>query len=62
MSWYRGVLGGDRFWFRVGMALFAARLVSRIWSKEPQVVAVERLAPGQSIQITSIAPAKKKRS
>ncbi len=51
----RSVVGGPRqaFWLRVGTAAGVAGWVLRKLKKEPQVLTLEQLRPGQSVTITA---------
>ncbi len=52
----RGVLGGSRPWMVVAAVLWGARLVRRASSRRPEVVSIERLKPGQTVQVTALQP------
>ena len=49
-----GLIQGRKPWAIVGIVVWTARLLTRLGTRRPQVVARERLEPGQSISITSI--------
>ena len=53
---YKGVFGGSRGWMAVGAMLWGPRLAKRVLGKSEQIIATERLLPGQSIQIEAIRP------
>jgi hypothetical protein len=49
-----GLLKGQRVWAVVGAVAWIIRLVARMASRRPEMVAREVLQPGQSITITSV--------
>lgn len=53
----KGVLGDDRFWRTVFLLITGRRVLRRILGSEPEVVAVEKLQPGQFVRIEAIDPA-----
>ncbi len=53
---YKGVLGGNRGWMAVGAVLWGPRLMRRMFGKQEEVVAVERLTAGQFVRLESIKP------
>jgi len=55
-GWDRGVLDGNRTWIVVGGAALIANLAGRALHREPEVVFLEKLEPGQSFRITHEAP------
>ena len=60
-SFNRGLLGDDRVWRVVFLALTGRRMLKRVLGSEPQLVATERIEPGATIQISSIDPLAAKR-
>jgi hypothetical protein len=52
----RGVLGNDRFWRFVAAVIFGRQLLRKVLGREPQLLSVERLDPGQSVHIAAIPP------
>lgn len=54
MALRRGVVGGNRGWMILAGVLWGARLLRRASSRRPEVIALERLQPGQSVQITAL--------
>ena len=52
----RGLLGGSRSWMIVAGVLWGARILRRASSRRPEVVALESLKPGQTLQVTAIDP------
>ena len=55
-GFYRGWLGGSRFWMLVGGAAWATRTFRRTFGKNVEIAAVEYLKPGQFVKITAIRP------
>lgn len=51
----RGVVGGSRGWMILAGVLWGARVLRRASSRRPEVVAIERLQPGQSVHITALS-------
>ena len=51
---YKGLLGGQRGWLAIGAVVWAPRLMKRILGRTEQVVATERLEPGQVLRIEAI--------
>jgi hypothetical protein len=51
-----GVLSGRRGWLAIGALVWSGRLLKRILSRPAQLVAVERLEPGQSLTVSALAP------
>lgn len=52
----RGLLGDDRFWRTIFMLMMGRRLLRKLAGSEPEVVALERLEPGQFVRIEAIDP------
>jgi hypothetical protein len=57
---YRGLLGGSRGWMAVGAVMFGTRLLRRIAGKHDEVLAVDKLKPGQAIRVDAIPPASRR--
>jgi hypothetical protein len=55
-SVYKGVLGGSRGWLAVGALVWGPRLVKKALGRNVQVVATERLEPGQALRIEANKP------
>ncbi|MEP7114770.1 MAG: hypothetical protein ABI862_15995 [Ilumatobacteraceae bacterium] len=53
-SIYKGVLGGSRGWMAVGAAVWGPRLMKKALGRTEQIVATERLEPGQALRIEAI--------
>lgn len=51
-----GVFGGRRSWLVLGLVMWIARFVKRLASRPSELVAVERLEPGQSITVSALDP------
>ncbi|MEX2626285.1 MAG: hypothetical protein WD225_05340 [Ilumatobacteraceae bacterium] len=51
-----GIFGQSTAWRVVAVVAFGAPLVRRLVAKRPDVVLIEELLPGESMQITPIAP------
>ena len=57
----KGLLGSSRGWRIVFGLIMAKRFWGKIMGKEPQVVAVDKLKPGQFMTIEAIGPKDKRR-
>ncbi len=53
---YKGLLGGSRGWMAVGAFVWGPRLLKKALGRNEQVVATERLEPGQALRIEAIRP------
>ena len=51
-----GFLGGSRFWFRVGIAVWSLRLLQRLAGNKPKTVYEAELEPGQTLVISDLRP------
>lgn len=51
---YKGLLGGQRGWMVLGAVVWAPRLLKKALGRTEQVVATERLEPGQALRIEAI--------
>lgn len=49
-----GLIRGRRVWAVVGGAAWVLRLLKKMSSRQPEIVAREVLQPGQTITITSV--------
>jgi len=56
---YKGFLGGNRGWMVVGAFLFGGKFIKRTLGRTEEVVAVEKLQPGQFLRIEAIPMATK---
>ncbi len=52
-----GIFGQSTAWKLVAVVAFGGPLLRRLVSKRSEVVLIEELRPGESMQITPIAPA-----
>jgi len=59
-AFYKGLLGGQRGWIVVGGALFIGRIMRKALGKNEEVVALEKLAPGQWMSLRTIPPTTKR--
>jgi hypothetical protein len=53
---YKGLLGGRRGWMAVGALVWGPRLMKKALGRTEEVVATERLEPGQALRIEAIKP------
>lgn len=53
---HKGVFGGRRGWLVVGVLMWGPRLLKRLFGRTEEVLATERLAPGQTVTITTLRP------
>jgi hypothetical protein len=51
-----GLINGRSLWQAVAVVLYGRRILASVLRKKPEVVAVERLAPGQFVSIRTIDP------
>lgn len=51
-----GLLRGRSLWTALGVVIWSARLLKKMATRKPQVVAREVLRPGQSITISALSP------
>jgi hypothetical protein len=52
----KGVLGGNRGWLAVFLALWMKGVIKKHTAKQSELVAVERLTSGQFVSVRSLAP------
>ena len=57
-----GVYGSSRFWRSVAVLLFANDARRAVAVKVPEQLGVERLAPGQTVQVSAIEPRRRRRA
>jgi hypothetical protein len=57
---YKGVFEGDRKWLAIGGAAWGVRLLRKSLGKNEQVVALEKLEPGQGVILRTIPPVKRR--
>jgi hypothetical protein len=53
---YKGLLGGSRGWLAIGAVLWGRGLLKRTMGKQPQLLTVEKLEPGQGLRIDTFEP------
>jgi hypothetical protein len=53
----KGLFGDDRFWRTVFIVMTGRKVLRRVLGSGPEVVAVEKLKPGQFVRIEAIDPA-----
>lgn len=56
-----GIFGGRRGWLTLGLVMWAGRLLRKMSSRGSELVAMEKLEPGQSITVSALAPEAKAR-
>ncbi len=52
----KGLLGDDRVWRTVFILVTGFKVLRRVLGSEPEVVALEKLKPGQFVRIEAIDP------
>ena len=52
----KGLFGDDRFWRMVFILMTGRKVLRKLMGSEPEVVAFERLKPGQFVRIEAIDP------
>jgi hypothetical protein len=57
-----GVYGKSRFWRGIALMLFANDAVRAVTVKAPEQLGVERLAPGQTVQVSAVGPRQRRRA
>lgn len=50
----RGVFGGSRPWTAVAVVMYSASLISRVVRRQPEVVSIEKLRPGQFVRVEAL--------
>ena len=60
-SFDRGVMGRSRRWFVLWAVLVAGRGIRSLLRRRPEVVAIERLAPGSSVVVRALTGTRGKR-
>lgn len=53
---HKGLLGGRRGWLVVGVFMWGPRLLKRMFGRTQEVLTTERLAPGETVTITTLRP------
>lgn len=51
----KGLIGGSRGWMTLGVVMYGWKALRWLSSRRPETISVERIEPGQSIQITTVA-------
>ena len=51
-----GFINGRSLWQAIAIVLYGRRFMANVLKKKPEVVAVERLAPGEFVSIRAIDP------
>jgi len=51
----KGLIGGSRGWMAVGVLVYGWKALRWLTARRPEVVSVERIEPGQTVQITTVA-------
>ena len=54
------MFGGNRGWMAVGAVLWGPRLFRKVFGKQEQVIAIEKLTAGQYVSVESIPPPTRK--
>lgn len=58
----KGLFGGRRGWMAIGALLWAPKVAKRLFGRTEEVVAIERLKPGQFVRLEAIpAPSRRER-
>jgi len=52
----QGFLGESKFWYRLGVVLWAVHLLNRLISRRERVVYEGELEPGQTLVISDMRP------
>lgn len=50
----RGVFGGSRPWMIVAVVLWGFKMLRKASTRRPEVLSVERLNPGETLQVTAL--------
>jgi len=53
---HKGLLGGSRGWRAIFFATYGIRMMRKIFGKTAEVVATEKMRPGQLLQLETITP------
>lgn len=57
---YKGLIGGDRRWLVVGGTLWGLRTLRKALGKNEEVIALEKLKPGQWMSLRTISASEQK--
>lgn len=52
----KGFLGGSSGWMAVGFVVWGGRLLRKVIGRNEEIVATEKLEPGQFLQLRTITP------
>jgi len=52
----KGLFGDDRFWRTIFFIIFGRKVLRKFMGTGPEVVALEKLKPGQFVRIEAIDP------
>jgi hypothetical protein len=58
---YDGILGRSFVWKTIAVVVFGRSLARRFLGRRAEHLSIERLAPGQSVQVIAIGPASRRR-
>ena len=50
----KGLWGGSRVWMVIGVFVYAPRLLRRLGGRNEEIIATERLLPGQFVRIEAL--------
>jgi hypothetical protein len=57
----KGLFGGSRVWQVVLVIMFGRRFLRKVMGREPELVATEKMVPGQFLSIRTIDPRSERR-
>lgn len=57
----RGLIGGSRGWLVVGGVAWGLRVVRRAAGRHEEVLTIEKLKPGETIQVRALEPRPRRR-
>lgn len=52
----QGLIGGSRYWRVIGVGLVGQEIYRQVFRKKPERIAVERVAQGRRVVVTTSAP------
>ena len=53
---HKGLLGGSRAWRGLFFAMYGVRMIRKMFGKTQEVVATEKLRPGQVLRLEAVEP------
>jgi hypothetical protein len=56
----KGLFGGNRGWMAVGAALWGPRLMRKLFGRNEEIIATERLVAGEAIRLEALRPPTRK--